>query len=129
MASDFMAPGAVEPSCTIIRTLQPNVLWPAGLEMMKSIDFWFPQGTNTPGCGLKESELSYNQRFFFKKQNYRLFEGIFSEFNGSLEIVQSGMLDNTAPGFAGGGGNTKQSHLLLRSLKNCFFLAEMSHVD
>lgn len=38
MASDFTAPEAEEPSCTIIRTLQPNVLWPARLEMMKSID-------------------------------------------------------------------------------------------
>lgn len=65
MASDFMVPGAEEPSCTIIQTLQPNVLWPAGLEMMKSIDFCSPEGTATLGCGLKEPEVSYNQRFFF----------------------------------------------------------------
>jgi len=65
MASDFTAPEAEEPSCTIIRTLQPNVLWPARLEMMKSIDFCFSQGTNTLGCGLKESEFSYNQIYFF----------------------------------------------------------------
>lgn len=96
---------------------------------MKSIDFWFSQGTNTPGCGLKESELSYNQRFFFKKQNYRLFEGIFSEFNGSLKIVQSGMLDNTAPGFAGGGGEYKTVPLVVKILEKLFFLAEMLHVD
>lgn len=47
MASGFTAPGAEEPSCTIIQTLQPNVLWSEGLEMMKSIDFCFPEGTAT----------------------------------------------------------------------------------
>jgi len=65
MASDLRAPGAEEPSCTIIQTLQPDVLWPAGLEMMKSIDFCFPEGTTTLGCGLKEPEVSCNQRWFF----------------------------------------------------------------
>lgn len=64
-ASDFTAPGAEEPSCTISQTLQPHVLRPAGLEMMKSIDFCFPEGTPTLSCGFKEPEVSYNQRWFF----------------------------------------------------------------
>lgn len=57
-ASEFMALGAEEPSCTIIQALQPNVLRPAGLEMMKSIHFCFPKGTATLNCGLKEPAVS-----------------------------------------------------------------------
>lgn len=60
-----MAPGAEEPICTITWTLQPNVLWPAGLEMMKSIDFCIPQETTILSIHLKKFEVSYNQRCFF----------------------------------------------------------------
>lgn len=60
-----MAPGAEEPSCTILWTLQTNVLWPAGLEVMKSIDFCVLQETTALSCCLKEFEVSYNQRCFF----------------------------------------------------------------
>lgn len=60
-----MAPGAEEPMCTITWTLQPNVLWPAGLKMMKSIDFCVLQETTTLGIHLKKFEVSYNQRCFF----------------------------------------------------------------
>lgn len=108
MASDFMAPGAEEPSCTITQTLQPNVLWPAGLEMMKSIDFCFPEGTATLSCGLKEPEVSYNQRFFFNSitDYFRLF---LVSVMAPLELCKVGLAVSAAPGFAGGEYKT-QSH-------------------
>lgn len=65
MASDFTAPRAEEPSCTIIQTLQPHVLWPAELEMMKSVDFCLPEGTTTLSWGLEKLEVSDNQRWGF----------------------------------------------------------------
>lgn len=54
--SDFTAPRAEEPSCTSIQTWQPHVLWLAGLEMMKSVHFCFPEGTTTLSWGLEKPE-------------------------------------------------------------------------
>lgn len=65
MASDFRAPRAEEPSCTNIQSLQPHVLQPAGLEMMSSVDFCFPEGTTTLSWGLEKPEVSDNQRWGF----------------------------------------------------------------
>lgn len=64
-ASDFTAPRAEEPNCTIIQTLQPHVLQLAGLETMKSVDFCFPEGTTILSWGLEKPEVSNNQNGVF----------------------------------------------------------------
>lgn len=101
MPSDLMAPGAEEPMCTITWTLQPNVLWPAGLEMMKSIDFCVPQEITTLGCRLKKFEVSYNQRCFFYSitEYFRLF---LVSLMAPSELCKVGLIVSTAPGFACG---------------------------
>lgn len=125
MASDFTAPEAEEPSCTIIRTLQPNVLWPARLEMMKSIDFCFSQGTNTLSCGLKESEFSYNQiYFFFLNRITDCFRVFLVSSMAPSKLCKVGCLVIQHLALWGG------SHLLLRPLKNwLFFFWQKCHMQ